>query len=209
MVETTYTWQRAEKEMLAEFGKEYSSMIAKKYQGMRVSGVVEVLRKELDLPLSQREGEKILTEKIRQNWTDPGLKLFPGTRSLIENLSKKSIYKLAVASSSPKIVIEAMVARFKLAPLFNALVSGEEVRRGKPAPDIFLRAAEVLKVAPNHCVVLEDAPNGIQAAKIAGMKTIAVVNQTFYKSEDFGNMPDMLVHSLEELNADSIEKLFG
>jgi len=174
-----------------------------------VSGVVEVLRTEFQLPISQDEGSKKLTQKIVEGYNNPSLQLFPGTADLIKALHKTNEYKLAIASSSPKVAIKTMAKHFELEELFDVLVSGEEVKNGKPAPDVFLRTAAVLNVAPTNCVVLEDAPNGIRAAKAAGMKAITVVNKTFYKSEDFGNLSDVLVHSLEEVDANVVEKLFS
>jgi HAD superfamily hydrolase (TIGR01509 family) len=83
-------------------------------------------------------------------------------------------YRLAVASSSAVEVIEATVEVLGLAPVFEALVSGLEVGRGKPAPDVFLETARRLALPPRDCLAVEDSRNGLLAAKAAGMACAAV-----------------------------------
>lgn len=82
----------------------------------------------------------------------------------------------AVASSSSHELIDLVLAKTGIARFFDALVSGEDVKAGKPAPDVFLRAAKKLGVNPEDCVVVEDSPSGILAAKNAGMRCVAYRN---------------------------------
>jgi mannitol-1-/sugar-/sorbitol-6-/2-deoxyglucose-6-phosphatase len=96
----------------------------------------------------------------------------PGCLELVTAARGK--LKLAVASSSPKNLVEAVLERFEIASLFDAVVTGSDVERPKPAPDIFLRAAERLGVAPADCLVLEDSFAGATAARAAGMPVIVV-----------------------------------
>jgi beta-phosphoglucomutase-like phosphatase (HAD superfamily) len=98
-----------------------------------------------------------------------------------------------------------MLRRFELTSAFALWVSGEEVEHGKPAPDIFLLCAQRLHIQPGRCLVLEDAPNGIRAAKKAGMRTIAVYNNLLYTPEDFQGSADVIVSSLEALTPNILE----
>lgn len=98
-----------------------------------------------------------------------------GVDVLVKNLHKNKI-KLALASSSPKKSINAILGLFDLDQFFDVKVSGQEVEHSKPAPDIFLRAAELLRVSPQECLVFEDSRNGVMAAKTAGMQCIAYHN---------------------------------
>jgi mannitol-1-/sugar-/sorbitol-6-/2-deoxyglucose-6-phosphatase len=100
------------------------------------------------------------------------LTLKPGCAELIDAAGGR--IPLAVASSSPRRLIEAVLARFDLASRFHAVVSGEEVDRPKPAPDIFLHAARALGVTPAACAVFEDSVPGATAGRAAGMFVIAV-----------------------------------
>ncbi len=128
----------------------------------------------------------------------------PGLFELLENL-KKNGYKLAIASSSVRTQINLIIDRLDIADFFDAITSGEEVTKGKPAPDIFLKAAAKLKTEPEECIVLEDAMNGMKAAKAANMCTIVVPNK-FTQHEDF-TAANLVVSSLEEINSERVAAL--
>jgi HAD superfamily hydrolase (TIGR01509 family) len=108
--------------------------------------------------------------------------LFAGLPELIEKLSAK--YRLAVASGSEPEVVEA-VLRFKtLRRFFSVVATSSEVKHGKPAPDIFLRAAQLLGVEPGACWVIEDSKPGVAAGLAAGMQVIAITNT--HPAEELG-----------------------
>jgi len=98
-----------------------------------------------------------------------------GVDVLIRHLHQNHI-KLALASSSPKKTINIVLDMFDLDQFFDVKVSGQEVAHSKPAPDIFLRAAELLQISPEECLVFEDSRNGVAAAKTAGMQCIGYYN---------------------------------
>jgi HAD superfamily hydrolase (TIGR01509 family) len=100
--------------------------------------------------------------------------IFPAIPALVAKLSRQ--YPLAIASGSNHTVINAVVEMGALRPFFSVLVSVHDVAKPKPAPDVFLRAAELLKAAPAECCVIEDAAVGVEAAVAAGMKVIAITN---------------------------------
>jgi HAD superfamily hydrolase (TIGR01509 family) len=97
---------------------------------------------------------------------------------------RASGYRMALASSAEVRVIEANLAALAIRPLFEAVVSGTQVARGKPAPDVFLAAAERLATPPAQCLVIEDSRNGLLAAKAAGMRC-AVVPCSYTREQDF------------------------
>ena len=100
--------------------------------------------------------------------------LFKGLPELIARLAPH--YALALASGSERAVVEAVLRLDDLRRFFTAVVSGSDIKRGKPAPDLFLRAAELLKVAPGDCWVIEDSKPGVAAGLAAGMRVIAITN---------------------------------
>ena len=119
------------------------------------------------------------------------LTAFPGVHDLLGQLRAKKV-PLAVASSADRIKIEANLKAIKVEPSwFHAIVAGDEVQNMKPAPDIYLAAAERLGVAPQSCSVIEDSINGIRAAKAAGMRCVAVA-QSFGASELQAASPDCI-----------------
>jgi len=100
--------------------------------------------------------------------------LFPGMYELVEQLSAS--YQLGLASGSERPLVEAVLDLRTLRRFFSVTISGSDIHRGKPAPDIFLRAAKELGVAPEHCVVIEDSKPGVAAGLAAGMTVIAITN---------------------------------
>jgi HAD superfamily hydrolase (TIGR01509 family) len=100
--------------------------------------------------------------------------LFDGLPALIEKVAAR--YPLGLASGSERAVVDAVLALQNLRRFFKVIVTGSDVARGKPAPDIFLRAAEELKVAPGDCWVIEDSKHGVAAGRAAGMRVIAITN---------------------------------
>jgi HAD superfamily hydrolase (TIGR01509 family) len=100
--------------------------------------------------------------------------IFDGLPELVEKLAAR--FKLAVASGSQHPVIEEVLAMKGLRQFFSALVSFTDVKHGKPAPDIFLHAADLLGVAPAECWVIEDSKPGIAAGLAAGMSVVAIAN---------------------------------
>jgi HAD superfamily hydrolase (TIGR01509 family) len=100
--------------------------------------------------------------------------LFEGLPALVEKLAGR--YALGLASGSEREVVEEVLGINRLGRFFSAVVSDADVQHGKPAPDIFLRAAELLKVASRECCVVEDSKPGVAASLAAGMEVIAITN---------------------------------
>ena len=119
-----------------------------------------------------------------------------GARELISFFHEKG-WSLAIGSSSPAAQIRANLSVTGLLPFFAAIASGDEVQRGKPAPDIFLLAARKLGASPKDCFVFEDSPNGILAAYAAGMKPV-MVPDLMPATEDIRQKCFALFHSLTE-----------
>ena len=121
----------------------------------------------------------------------------PGVPGALERLLRRG-YRLALASSAEPEVIAVTLDTLRLRPLFEVVVSGVEVPRGKPAPDIFVETARRLAVAPAECVVIEDSRNGMLAAKAAGMRCVVVPCPTT-AAQDFGEA-DLRLGGLPELD---------
>jgi HAD superfamily hydrolase (TIGR01509 family) len=127
----------------------------------------------------------------------------PGVRDLVLALRAAGI-PLGVASSSFRKVVEATLASIGLRDQFAAVVSGEEVGRGKPAPDIYLRAAGFLGVAPGRCVAIEDSRHGVQAARAAGMACLGLASR-YTSPGQLG--ADRTVDSLADVGVEDIAAL--
>jgi HAD superfamily hydrolase (TIGR01509 family) len=135
--------------------------------------------------------EELFRDIVRRD----GIDAPPGVIRFLEHLRGLRV-PCAVGSSAPRLNIEAGMDALGIRPLFAASVAGDEVARGKPAPDIFLRAAEQLGRAPSECVVFEDAPAGVEAAHAAGMRVVGVLTTNPRESL---KQADRVVGSFEEI----------
>ena len=126
--------------------------------------------------------ERFFADYMPYAQENKNVSLLPGVIELFEYLKGKGV-RMAIASSSPMHEIVENVESLGIAKYFSALVSGDDVKRGKPAPDIFLLAAEKLGTPPEKCYVFEDSPNGIRAGYDAGMRCFGVPNVAIFNDE--------------------------
>ena len=131
------------------------------------------------------------------------LPLLPGATASVRRLAEA--FPLALASSSNREVFEEVLELAEIADCFRATVSSEEVRRGKPAPDVYLEAARRLGVAPERCAAVEDSHAGIRSAKAAGMRVVAIPNASYPPDDEALALADAVVASLDELTPERIE----
>ncbi len=138
-----------------------------------IGGVAAKYNFVLNLPAAKKRTYEIYLDLVPLR-----LRAFDGAKELVRTCQTAGL-RVAVASSADRIKIDANLRQIDLLPqTWDAVVSAEDVLAKKPAPDIFLCAAAKLGLAPAQCVVVEDAVNGVQAAKAAGMRCVAVA-QTF------------------------------
>jgi len=130
-----------------------------------------------------------------------GLHALPGAADWVASLTGRG-WRQAVASSAPRRNLDVVVGALGLGGHFQASVAAEDVPQGKPAPDVFLRAAELLGLPPARCVVVEDAAAGIEAARRAGMRSIGIGPPGFAPA-------DTVVISLVDLAPDAFERLLN
>jgi len=142
--------------------------------------------------------EAAYREMVRERGIEP----LPGVRRWLLRLQETG-WRQAVASSAPPANIEVILDVLGLRDCFDAWVSAEEVAHGKPAPDVFLRAAEKLDVAPARSVVVEDAPAGVEAGHRGGMRTIGLTSMA--RALD----ADIVVACLDELPDDAFDRLIA
>ena len=128
----------------------------------------------------------------------------PFLEQFIQNLLENNI-KLAVASSSSKKLINVILEKLMLKKYFNICVSGNEVKNGKPAPDVFLHTANLMKVNPQECLVIEDSTNGVKAAKSAEMKCVGFQNSNS-GNQDLSDA-DMIISTFSGLDEKIIKLL--
>lgn len=137
-----------------------------------------------------------------------GLNLLPGVRALVDALTQAG-FRQAIGSSAPRNNIELILEMTHVAGHVQAIVSMEDTQRGKPDPQVFLLAAERLGIDPARCVVIEDAPVGVQAAKAGGMRCVAVTCAGHHPAEKLRNAgADLVTPTLERVDVRRIRSLF-
>ena len=149
-------------------------------------------------PLADTAVEEIADEKERRyrDLIRGKARIFPGVIPLLKAM-KKGGFKIALGTSAPMENVEAVGQQMGLHLYFDAVVSGQDVTEGKPSPEIYLAAAAKLGAKPYRCVVFEDSPHGVEAAKRAGMKCVAVTNS--HPAEAL-QAADRVVESMEQLD---------
>ena len=132
------------------------------------------------------------------------LPAFPGVLELMDKAMQREDFRLAIATSGTLEKSRAVLEAAKVPYRKMVYINGNDVKNKKPDPELFLLAAERMGIEPADCVVIEDAPNGIQAAKAAGAKCIAVTNSTIAANL---SEADLICDSLEQIELKTITKL--
>lgn len=198
MFDTEILFSKVQSEIAEKRGKKFTLEIKRKMMGQKPLHAVEIMLNELGISENAMDIFKEQTEKyIKLLGTES--QPMSGLFDILNILEKRNIRK-CVATSSMREWADILLNRFNIKNRFEFIISGEDVKLGKPHPDIYLRAINDLSLAPDECLALEDAYNGVISAKTAGCFTVAVPNE-FTKSQDF-SIADAVVNSLSD------EKLF-
>lgn len=146
-------------------------------------------------------------EDLYRAEAEKGVALLPGTRQLLEAVIASGA-RQAIGSSAPRRNIDLILRITQTAPLFSAVVAMEDTRRGKPDPEVFLLGAKQLGVLPERCIVLEDAPAGIRAAKAGNMRAVGVAFVGHHPVEKLQAAgADLVVKSLEAVSVNRLLEL--
>ena len=196
LLDTERIYTRVYAEVVAKFGKTYDWRLKRLTMGRGAVDGARVVIGELGLPLSPEELFTLLDPLLETAFT--AVPAMPGAPELVAELADRGV-PLAIATSS-----RARLFALKSAPHawfnhFQAVVCGDDpdLKAWKPSPDIYLIAAARLAVAPERCLVIEDAPAGVLAGKNAGMRVIAVPDPEL--GDDLVCAADRVVHGYAEL----------
>src|SRR3989440_2646982 len=165
-------WNEIDSKLLAAYGVTYRGEYHRKVLGVSYRIAVEFYKKAFNLSVSIDELMQRRAE-IATDFFANRVGLFPSARAVLQELRRMNL-RLAVATSSVSASARPFLDRHQLTAFFDVIVTGDEIERGKPHPDIYLRAAEKLNVAADACLVIEDALAGIAAAKAAKMCVAAI-----------------------------------
>jgi HAD superfamily hydrolase (TIGR01509 family) len=201
LIESEEVWDAVRAVYVRERGGRYDAEIQRAMMGMSSPEWSRYLHETAGVPQSPEEINAEVVRRLLETYRTH-LPLMPGAVDAVRRLAER--YPLAVASSSNRPIIDAVLEIAGLAQYFDATVSSEEVPRGKPAPDVYLEAARRLGIAPERCAAVEDSHGGIRAAKAAGMFTIAFPNPTYPPDEESLAQADVVIRSLDELTPELV-----
>ena len=183
------------REAFAVHGVVYDDRQFASYFGMRDDLIVrKVMGTTVPDPIVHSITEE--KERLYRQLVHGSALAFPGVLPLLAAM-KKGGYRVALGTSAPMANVDAVLPQLRLLDAFDAIVCGQDVAEGKPSPDIYLRAAERVGAEPADCIVFEDSPHGLEAARRAGMKCVAVTNT--HPAQELA-AADRVVGSMEEMD---------
>lgn len=204
LVDSEAYWWQARVAFAEALGKVWSFDDQRTAMGRNTVEWARVMqeRLQIDLPLDDIIGQ-VCGDVI--NRLEAHLPLLPGALEAVATAA--SAYRVALASGSPTPVINKVMALTGLDHVFEAMVYGDDMARGKPAPDIYLEAARRLGLEPEHCLGIEDSGNGLRSLKAAGMYALAVPSPGFPLSDDLLALADRVLPSLESFSVEMARQI--
>jgi HAD superfamily hydrolase (TIGR01509 family) len=202
LLDSEQVWDEAREQLAAERGGRWHPQAQRDMMGMSSPEWSRYMHETVGLPEPPEQINREVVERLTAIYRDH-LPALPGAREAVERLAAR--WPLGLASSSNRELIDLALELLGVEHLFAATVSSEEVARGKPAPDVYLEAARRLKVEPAEAAAVEDSHNGILAAKVAGMRVVAIPNLHFPPDGATLAQADVVLDSLAELTAEAIE----
>lgn len=193
-----HAWQKF---LAAKNFKGFNRKIYYSFIGMQTSEILQMFRDKYHLDIDPDKDKYVKESMIDVN----EISLFPKVKGTLVKL-RKARFKIGLATSAIREDMLDRLDRYGIRSYFDSFTCSDEVTLAKPNPEIYLLAAKKLKVQPEKCIVVEDALNGIMAAKSAGMYTIALT--TTFKKQSFDELkPDFIYDSIGEINVRDIKGL--
>jgi HAD superfamily hydrolase (TIGR01509 family) len=201
LLDSEHVWDDVRESLARERGGRWHELAQADMMGMSSIEWSRYMHDVIGLREAPEEIDAEVVRRMKARYAEE-LPLMSGAVEAVTRLA--SSFRLGLASSSNRPLIDAVLAGAGLGELFSATVSSEEVERGKPAPDVFLEAARRLGVPPNLCAAIEDSGNGILAARAARMRVLAIPNRRYPPSPAVIPLADVVLASLDELTVDVI-----
>ncbi|XXG42715.1 hypothetical protein AAC387_Pa01g2923 [Persea americana] len=183
------------KRFLVKYGKKWDGRVAQRIVGKTPLEAATAIVEDYELPCTTEEFISEITPLFSDQWCN--IRALPGAVRLLKHLNGHGV-PMALASNSPRENIEAKISyHHGWKDYFSVIIGGDEVRMGKPSPEIFLEAAKKLHVEPSKCLVIEDSLTGVMAGNAAGMGVVAVPSMR--KQAPLFNIADEVINSLLDL----------
>jgi HAD superfamily hydrolase (TIGR01509 family) len=202
LIQTEELWDEVRETLARERGGRYGPEHQRAMMGMSSPEWSRYMHETVGLAESPDEIAAEVVRRMAAAYAEH-LPLIDGAVDAVRRLAGR--WPLGLASSSNRPLIDLVLERSGLAPLFAATVSSEEVARGKPSPDVYLEAALRLGVEPGRVAAVEDSHSGIRSARAAGMRVIAVPNPTFPPGDEALAEADVVLPSISALDPATVD----
>jgi HAD superfamily hydrolase (TIGR01509 family) len=202
LVDSEHVWDEVREELARERGGRWHERAQADMMGMSSTEWSRYMHDTIGLAEPPEEINAEVVRRMQERYAAE-LPLVDGAVEAVRRLA--SMYRLGLASSSNRPLIDAVLAATNLGELFEVTVSSEEVRRGKPAPDVYLEALRRLRVPPTLAAAVEDSANGIRSAHAAGMRVVAIPNRRYPPPADALELADAVLESLGALGPEVVE----
>lgn len=206
LLDSESVWNDTRRGLVEEAGGSWRDGATRAMIGMSSLEWSRYMREDLGVPMSAEAISAAVLERVEGLYRKR-LPLIPGAPRAVTSLAAR--WPLALASSANSSIIVLALELAGLTDCFQALVSSEEVARGKPAPDVYLEAARRLSREPSGCAAVEDSSSGLRAAAAAGMRVIAIPNAAFPPEAQALASADVVLSSIEDLNPQVVAGLGG
>jgi HAD superfamily hydrolase (TIGR01509 family) len=201
LIESEEIWDAVREAYVRERGGRYDDEIQRAMMGMSSHEWSRYLHQTAGLEELPETINAEIVQRMLAAYREQ-LPLVDGAVEAVRRLATH--FPLAVASSSNRPLIDAVLEVSGLASCFKTTVSSDEVPRGKPAPDVYLEAARRLGFAPERCAAIEDSHSGIRSARSAGLRVVAIPNPTYPPDADALAQADVVIRSLDELTPELV-----
>ncbi|GAA2344726.1 HAD family phosphatase [Saccharopolyspora halophila] len=205
LVESEHLWERMWTRFAADRGATWTAAQTRKVQGMSAPEWATFLAEFSRATEGVESTERLVVDDMIAALDAGEIELLPGAEKMVTEVAAHA--PIALASSAPRRLIDAVLDRHDLTGHFSATVSSAEVPRGKPSPDVYLAAAEKLETAPQACLAVEDSSNGLRAAAAAGMAVVAIPNGDYPPAEDALAGAGHVATDLDDVRAHLISRL--
>jgi HAD superfamily hydrolase (TIGR01509 family) len=203
ILDSEHVWDAARERLARERRGHWHEGAQRDMMGMSSVEWSRYMHDVIGLPESPEEINDEVVSRLEAIYREE-LPLIPGAPEAVERVAAE--WPLGLASSSNRPIIDLVLELSGLARFFRATVSSEEVERGKPAPDVYLEAADRLGVRAERCAAIEDSENGIRSGKAAGMLVVAVPNARYPPGVDALAEADVVLEHIDALDVTTIAR---
>ena len=204
LIDSEELWDEVRRDLAADSGRPWPTAATRAMLGMSTPEWSAYLVDEVGIPGRPEDVASLVIDRMADRYR-ARLPLLPGAVEAVRRLGER--WPLGLATSSPRRLIDAVLAAAGLTSSFRVSVSTEEVTAGKPSPAVYLDAARRLGIDPRRGVAIEDSSNGLRAAAAAGLRVIAVPNAAFPPAEDALGLAGAVVRSLDDVTAELVTSL--